>query len=166
MAKARSVTVLGLGNTLLGDEGFGVHFVRWIDRRYCFPKSVRLVDGGTLGYRLLDELCSCDYLIVVDVIKIDDVPGAVYRFTRHELEQRLPPPTSAHEVEFPDVLTMAELLGQVPEVVFLCIVPQRIGQMVVELTPCMQERFPALEKLLLDELAVYGVAPQLRTAYA
>lgn len=159
MAGANRTTILGIGNILLGDEGFGVHFVRWFSRRHHLPDTVQVIDGGTRGFGLLATVCDCRRLIVIDVIKTDDRPGSVYRFTREEMAKRMPPPTSAHEVEFPDVLSMAELLEQAPAVVFLCIVPQRCGQMELEMTPLMHERFPDMERLLLRELAACAEQP-------
>ena len=146
------VTILGLGNILLGDEGFGVHFIRWLGERYRVPDGVELMDGGTLGYVLLDTVCSCDQLIVVDCIKTDDVPGSLYRFTREEMEIHMPPPTSAHEVEFSDVLFKAELMGEAPEITFLCVVPERYGEMDLEMTATVKERCPDVARLLAEEL--------------
>jgi len=146
------VTILGLGNILLGDEGFGVHFIRWLGERYRVPDCVELMDGGTLGYVLLDIVCSCDHLIVVDCIKIDDEPGSLYRFTREEMEIHMPPPTSAHEVEFSDVLFKAELMGEAPEITFLCVVPERYGDLELEMTATVKERFPDVARLLAEEL--------------
>jgi hydrogenase maturation protease len=154
-----NVTILGIGNILLGDEGFGVHFVRWFDGRQRLPAGVTVVDGGTLGYVLLDTICSCERLIVVDCLKLTDAPGSLYRFTREELEAHLPPPTSAHEVKFADVLCKAELLGELPEMVFIGIVPERYGEMELEMTATVRARLPVVERLVLDELARWGVAP-------
>ena len=70
---------------------------------------------------------------------------------------RMPSPTTAHEVEFPDVLSMADLMGELPEVIFLCIIPECYGTMELEMTPKMTAAFPAMEKLLLQELAKLGV---------
>lgn len=159
-AEGMKITILGIGNILLGDEGFGVHFVRWFSEHYRLPEGVAAVDGGTLGYVLLDTICSCERLVVIDCLKLDDAPGSVYRFTREEMEVRLPPPTSAHEVKFADVLCKAELLGEVPEITFLCVVPVRCGEMELEMTACVRERFPAVEELLLAELAQKGVFPE------
>ncbi len=160
MLKDGRITILGIGNILLGDEGFGVHFVRWFGERYLLPEGVTAVDGGTLGYGLLDTVCSCERLLVIDCLKLDDSPGSVYRFTREEMEVRLPPPTSAHEVKFADVLCKAELLGEIPEITFLCVVPERYGEMELEMTARVRERFPAMEELILAELAQEGVFPE------
>jgi len=158
MNRKTSITILGLGNILLGDEGFGVHFIRWLSKKYRFPTDVEIVDGGTLGYLLLDTICRCQYLIVIDAIKIDDVPGSIYRFTRKEMEFYLPPPTSAHEVTFPDILLKAELLGELPETVFICAVPKTISQMNTCISDLMREKFGAVEEVLLKELLFWGIA--------
>lgn len=152
MTDKNLLTILGIGNILLADEGFGVHFVRWLSGRYAATDEVRIVDGGTLGYALLDVICGCRNLIVIDVLKAADSPGSIYRFNRQEMEIHLPPPTSAHEVTFADVILKAELMDELPEAVFLCIIPQKYNDMDMSMTPLMQERFPVVEKLLLAEL--------------
>jgi hydrogenase maturation protease len=151
------LTILGIGNILLEDEGFGVHFVRWISQRYHDTDQVRIIDGGTLGYGLLDIISSCRNLIVIDVLKVDDTPGSLYRFSKQEMEIHLPEPTSAHEVTFSDVLFKVELMDESPDVVFLCIVPEKYGDMNLEMTPLMREKFPAMENLLLTELSRLNV---------
>jgi hydrogenase maturation protease len=157
MEEKKNITILGLGNILLEDEGFGVHFIRSIQDRYRFDDNVRVVDGGTLAYKLLDVICSADHVILVDAIKIDDTPGSLYRFDRREMELHMPPPTSAHEVEFMDVLYQADLMGELPETTFLCIVPESYGSMVLQMTQTMIDAFPPMEALLLDELKALGV---------
>jgi hydrogenase maturation protease len=158
--KARShITILGLGNVLLQDEGFGVHFVRWFESNYQVPENVRIVEGGTLGYGLLDTVCSCDRLLVIDVIKASEEPGSVYRFTKEEVDAQMLEPTSAHEVSFHDVLCKAELIDELPEVIFLCIVPYKYKDMGLELTPSIRKKFSDVERLLLKELSSHGVTP-------
>jgi len=157
MADKQFITILGLGNILMKDEGFGVHFVKWLGGRWSFPESVELVEGGVMAYALLGPVCGCEHLIVIDVLKTDDEPGAVYRFTLAEIEPKLPPPTSAHEVQFLDVLCKAEMLDEAPEVVFLCVVPENIRDMEMEMTPLMREKFPIVEELLMKELARHGI---------
>ncbi|MGA2527368.1 MAG: HyaD/HybD family hydrogenase maturation endopeptidase [Smithellaceae bacterium] len=155
--KKEKVTILGVGNILLRDEGFGVHFVRWFSERYLATDSIKIVDGGTLGYALIDIICSCDNLIVIDVLKAKDTPGSIYRFNTQEMQAHMPPPTTAHEVTFFDVLFKVELLDELPETLFLCIVPQNYGEMNLEMTAMMQEKFPVMEKLLLAELSKLDV---------
>jgi len=160
MVKKQFITILGLGNTLMKDEGFGVHFVRWLGSRWRFPETVELIEGGVMAYALLGPVCDCEHLIVVDVLKTDDEPGAVYRFTLAEIEPKLPPPTSAHEVQFLDVLCKAEMLDEAPEVIFLCIVPENVQDMEMEMSPLMWEKFLVVENLLMKEIARHGILPE------
>ncbi len=165
MSERRRITILGLGNILLQDEGFGVHFVRWLENNYRIPEGVKIVEGGTLGYGLLDTVCSCDKLFVIDVIKVKDEPGSAYRFTKEEVDAQMLEPTSAHEVSFQDVLCKAELIDELPEVVFLCIVPNEYKDTGLELTPLMRDKFSDVERLLLKELSLNGVN-LLKSAHA
>ncbi|MDD5722146.1 MAG: HyaD/HybD family hydrogenase maturation endopeptidase [Syntrophales bacterium] len=166
MKKKNFITVLGLGNILLSDEGFGVHFIRWFSERYRLPDDVEMIDGGTLGYALLDQIGDCQHLIVLDAIKMQDTPGSLYRFTREALELHMPPPTSAHEVVFLDVICKAELIEQAPDdVIFLCIVPEAYGDLCLEMTVTSKEKFPNMETLLLKELSIHGIVPE-RTIHA
>lgn len=162
------LTILGLGNILLQDEGFGVHFVTWFGKRYSLPEGVQLVDGGTLGFGLFDIITSCENLIVVDAIKTDDAAGSIYRFTQAEMELSHPPATSAHEVEFADILCKAELIDQLPNTVFLCIVPGQYDahDMQVGMTPLMHERFSDMETFLLKELAALNIVPARKPGHA
>jgi hydrogenase maturation protease len=156
MSEKNYITILGLGNILLQDEGFGVHFVRWFEKNYQLPEGVGIVEGGTLGYKLLDTVCSCDKLLVIDVIKSNE-PGSIYRFTKEEIDEQELQPTSAHEVSFQDVLCKAELIEELPDVIFLCIVPYEYKDMGLELTPLMVKKMPEVEKLLLQELSSHGI---------
>jgi hydrogenase maturation protease len=157
MTEKNLVTILGVGNILLTDEGFGVHFVRWFSERYKPAEGVRIIDGGVLGYTLIDIISSCDNLIVLDVLKAKDTPGSIYRFNTQEMQAHMPPPTTAHEVTFFDVLFKVELMDELPETIILCIVPQDYGDMNMEMTPVMREKFPVMENLLLAELAKLNV---------
>ena len=160
MEKKQFLTILGLGNVLLQDEGFGVHFVRWFSGRYHLPDEVDVIEGGTMAYALLDIVCRCEHLIVIDVIKADDEPGSIYRFSQEDMLANMPPPTSAHEVQFMDVLFQAELLDESPETVFLCIVPQKYDEMALTMTALMEEKFMEMERFLLKELALHDVTPE------
>jgi hydrogenase maturation protease len=155
--KKKKVTILGMGNILLADEGFGVHFIRWFSGRYKPADNVGIIDGGVLGYALIDIICSCDHLIVIDVLKTKDTPGSIYRFNTEEMQTHMPPPTTAHEVAFFDVLFKVEMMDELPQTLFLCIVPKDYGDMKMEMTPVMQEKLPVMEKFLLEELSRLNV---------
>ena len=160
----KHITILGLGNILLADEGFGVHFIRYFEDRYILPENVEIVDGGVMGYVLLDIFDRSDLIIVVDCIRLDDEPGSIYRFTHEEFITKLPPPTSAHEVKFSDVLIKAEMIGELPEMVFLCIVPKEFKDMDLEMTRDLKNRLPVVDSQLIKELEGLGIKVEAKHA--
>jgi len=160
----KHITILGLGNILLADEGFGVHFVRYFEDSYILPENVEIVDGGVMGYVLLDVFDRSDFIIVIDCIKLEDEPGSIYRFTHEEFITKLPPPTSAHEVKFSDVLIKAEMIGDLPEMIFLCIVPKEFKDMDLKMTQDLKKRLPVMESLLIKELECLGIKAEAKHA--
>ena len=64
----RNIVVLGIGNVLWADEGFGVRCVEALQQRYDFAEHVQLVDGGTQGMALLSYVQEADALLILDAI--------------------------------------------------------------------------------------------------
>ena len=75
----KQILVLGVGNILLRDEGIGVRIIEQLQSNYCFSANVELMDGGTLGLRLLDPIAQAEHLIVVDAVQNGQAPGTLYR---------------------------------------------------------------------------------------
>ncbi len=60
------IVVLGLGNILYGDEGFGVRVAERLYSRYAFPDNVEIVDAGTQGHPLLAFVERATRLLLLD----------------------------------------------------------------------------------------------------
>jgi len=153
------LTILGIGNIGMQDDGFGVHFLAWFGNRYAVPDSVRPVSGGVLGYGLFDTVTSCDHLIIIDTVNVEDAPGSLYRFTMNDMQFTCPPSSTAGETAITDILCKAELIELLPLTMFLCIVPEQYRIPGTEMSPVMRKRFPDVERLLLKELAVHEIVP-------
>ncbi|MBT7209781.1 MAG: hydrogenase maturation protease, partial [Gammaproteobacteria bacterium] len=81
--------VLGIGNTLLTDEGVGVHVVNHLQQQKISPtvsSDVTFMDGGTLSFTLAEPIESCDQLIVIDASEIKTHPGDVKVFENDEMD--------------------------------------------------------------------------------
>lgn len=111
------VMVLGLGNSLLGDDGAGVHVVQRLQADPSFPSEVLLIDGGTLSFTLLELVESIGSLIVVDAMEFGADPGTVRWFFDAEVDQFLSAPTqrSVHDANLGDLMRMCALRGVLPE---------------------------------------------------
>ena len=80
--EAAEITVLGIGNIVLRDEGFGVRVAEYLRENYFFPDQVRILDGGTLGMELLRFVAGTRRLLILDAIRGDKAPGTVYRLEK------------------------------------------------------------------------------------
>jgi hydrogenase maturation protease len=110
------VLVLGIGNILWADEGFGVRVVEEFHRRYVVPDNVTLLDGGTQGLYLVNFVQETDYLIVFDAIDYGVEPGTLKLVRDHEVPKFTGvKKMSLHQTGFQEVLSAADLLGQYPE---------------------------------------------------
>lgn len=124
-----SVLVLGLGNTLLADDGAGVHVVRRLAADPATPACLRPLDGGTLGFRLLDVLARSTDVILVDAGQFDAAAGTLRLIGSDALAGHVTRcgRTSAHEAGLIDLLTLARLDGWTPKrLALLCIQPNRV----------------------------------------
>jgi hydrogenase maturation protease len=125
MADARQndpprVLVLGIGNILWADEGFGVRAVEAFDRRYAAPPNVTILDGGTQGLYLVQHVADVDRLLVFDAIDYGLEPGTLKRVEGEEVPKFTgAKKMSLHQTGFQEVLSAADLLGKYPEKIAL-----------------------------------------------
>ena len=156
--------IMGVGCTLLTDEGFGVQVVEKMEARYCFPSNVSLVDGGVLGINLLGVISSADRLIVVDVIRNNGEPGRVYRLEGQAIPERIRAKNSLHQVDLLEALTLCQALDKVPETVIIGVEPEDIETLGLELTPVVSRQVDTVIGMVLAELEKLGVPYQPRQA--
>lgn len=110
-----STLVLGIGNTLLSDEGIGIHVIDYLQQQYPAPKGVTYLDGGTLSFTLAADIEDADNLIVVDAARLGDQPGAVSCMTGARMDHFLgTAKRSVHEVGLLDLLDIARLTETLP----------------------------------------------------
>lgn len=147
--------IIGIGNLLLKDEGFGVQFIDLLRNKYTFDQNVRVIDGSTLGYGLLDDIFSLDNIIVIDALKTDEKPGNIFKFDSENLPVNLMKKT-AHDVEFIDVITMCQLQGHNPKIIIFAVSPEDCGNVGMDISPPLKNAMPRLETLVLEEIKMLG----------
>ena len=107
--------ILGIGNTLLTDEGVGVHVVRHLATHHAGEPDVTYLDGGTLSFTLAGDIADHDFLIVVDAARLEGPPGTVRCFEEEEMDRYLGrAQMSVHEVGLSDLMDMARLSDTLP----------------------------------------------------
>jgi len=121
------VVVVGVGNTLLADEGFGIYVVREL-RRAGVPEGVEAIEAGVAGYSLLDLLPGASKAIFVDAVEMGMEPGRLARFTPQEVVSTGDGKAfSLHQVGLLEVLELARALGQGAETVIIGVQPERVA---------------------------------------
>ena len=112
----KKTVVLGIGNTLLGDEGAGVHALRALEARSADLPDVEYLDGGTLSFTLAASIEEADQLIVFDAAQLNAAPGTVQLFEDDAMDRFLGSrrKASVHEVGLIDLMAMARLAGRFP----------------------------------------------------
>lgn len=151
------ILIFGAGNLLLTDEGFGVHFIRYLQQHYRFPEEIELYDGGTLGIMVTHMLEDADHVYLVDVIDAKGEPGDIYRYEKEDfMLGRLPIKMSPHQIGIQEVLTLSDLRDRCPDKVSLFgIIPQSY-EAGVELSQLLSEKLPGLAELVVGELETAG----------
>lgn len=146
------ITVLGIGNIILSDEGFGVRVVEYLQENFNFPDNVQLVDGGTLGIELTQFVTGTKKLLIIDSIDGGKASGSIFHLVGDEIRNHFSEKISAHEIGIQDVLTMLELTGRaIPEVVVIGAQPFSL-EAGVELTPQMKKLIPKIADMAIDIL--------------
>lgn len=108
-------TILGIGNTLLRDEGIGIHVLKALQARLPADDALSFVDGGTLSFTLAAEIEASDRLVVIDAAQLGEAPGTVRCFIDNEMDSFLGScKRSVHEVGLLDLFDIARLTQTLP----------------------------------------------------
>ena len=151
------VTILGVGNVILRDEGFGVRVAEYLDAHYDFPENVQIVDGGTLGIELTQFVTGTKKLLVIDSINGHAKPGTRFAIRDDDVLAHFQDKISAHEVGIQDVLALLEVTGhKIPTVTVLGVQPYNL-EAGVELSEEMRKLVPEVAEEALNELRKWGI---------
>lgn len=157
-----SILILGIGNLLWADEGFGVRVVEALNRRYAFAENVTLMDGGTQGLYLVPYVSEARRLLVFDAIDFGLPPGTLKLLRNDEVPRFMgAKKMSLHQTGFQDVLASAQLLGHAPEeIVLIGVQPEELEDYGGSLRDSVQARLDEAIELALLELDNWGVSWQ------
>ena len=168
MADSSHIVILGIGNLLWADEGFGVRAVEALHAGWQWPAEVELVDGGTQGLALLPIVQAASHLLILDAIDAGLAPGELAVFADDAVPAYLTAKKmSLHQTGFAEVLALAELSGQSPgRLVLVGVQPVELEDYGGSLTAPVRAQLPLALARALDILAGWGVYPAARQAPA
>lgn len=149
---ARNILILGVGNTLLSDEGFGVRAVEYLQANYQWPENINLVDGGTRGLMLMSELMECELAIVLDIALGGHKPGTFYLLDDECLDKSLSFRESMHQTSLNDILISCDLAGSRPQAMIFAMEPFDFQTVSESLSPKAQEALPRFCARVVEEM--------------
>jgi hydrogenase maturation protease len=157
------ISVFGLGNVLMGDDGLGPVAVRTFEAEYIVPPDVQVIDLGTPGLDLLPWLADVDRVILVDTVKTELPPGSVRLYEKADL-LRYPPTARVgpHDPGVKEALHALEFAGRAPrEVALIGVVPESTA-MCLHLTPTIQAAVRSAVVAIANTLARFGTPVERR----
>jgi len=160
------ILVLGIGNVLWADEGFGVRCAERLHDEWELGDDVRVMDGGTQGLYLVPYVTASPRVLVLDAIDFRDPPGTL-RIIR---DDAVPASMGAnamslHQMGFQDVLAAAALLGKTPaSLTLIGVQPEMLEDYGGGLTRTVAARVEDAVVLAIEELVAWGAHPARRAA--
>ncbi len=151
------ITLLGLGNILMQDEGVGVQAVRILEDEYELPPNLEVVDGGTSGLDLLPYIEGRDQLLVVDAVNFGREPGFIGVLENQEIPALFAVKASLHHLGLVDVLAAAKLLEVAPREICLIGIQPLSMEIGLELSELLQGKLELLLHRIITRLQEWGL---------
>ncbi len=157
------IAVVGVGNILFKDEGIGIYAAKYLEENYTFSSdTIDIVDGGTLGFKLMTYYSEYDKVIILDTVSIKDDAGSIYNLPAEELMGLGSYRQTAHEVEVVEMLEICSMLEQMADVHLIGMIPQDIESVEIDLTDPMKKSFDGFISTVLKEISTVGVTATLK----
>jgi hydrogenase maturation protease len=161
----RRVVVLGVGNLLWADEGFGVRCVEALGDGWDFSPPIEILDGGTLGLALVPLLLDTTHVLLFDAVDHRGAPGSLLVARDAEVPRFMTSSKmSLHQAGMNDILASLELLGHKPvNFTVIGIKPVELADYGGSLTEAVQQQVPVALQLGIEELAGWDIESRRRT---
>jgi hydrogenase maturation protease len=144
------ILILGIGNYLMGDEGFGIHFIQHLQKERL-PANVDILDGGTGGFQLLGYLEEYPVVIIIDA-SLDENPPGLIRLIEPRFAKDFPTSMSTHEIGLKDLVESLSLMGKLPKIYLYVVSVSDIAKLHVGLSKEVEQALPLLKAKLLRKL--------------
>ncbi len=142
--------ILGIGNVLMGDEGVGAFVAQFLAKQQL-PPNVKVMDGGTGGFHLLEEFQNADQVILIDAT-VNGEPVGSWKKLQPKFSSDYPPTLTAHDIGLKDMLDAAQLLGKMPKVTLYAISIAPLDHVQYGLSPEIESLIPEISQVIMNEI--------------
>ena len=151
------VTILGIGNLLMRDEGVGIHALNTLQESYTFSPDINFIDGGTIGIDLIPYFEECKKMIIIDAVDSQEEPGYITTLANEEIHYRFNTKLSLHHAGLSDVLSIIKLQEiAAPDMVLIGIQP-KIVKMGLELSDVVSDKMNNVLSIIIEKLEEWKI---------
>ena len=151
------IAIIGVGNILFLDEGVGVYAAKLLEQNYRFSPEIDIVDGGTLGFKLMDYLSEYEKVLILDTVSIKEMYGTVYDLPRDALMDLGEYRQTVHEIEVLGMIEMCQLMGKMAQVNIIGVIPEDIVSVKIGLSDTLKASMALLIESTIKNLHASGV---------
>ena len=161
---AYDTLILGIGNVLWADEGFGIRTIETLHAQYSFPQDVRIMDGGTQGIFLLPWVRNARRLLIFDAIDFGLEPATLKIIRGDDVPRFMgAKKVSMHQTGFQEVLAAADLADDLPEeLILIGVQPELLDDYGGSLRPSVKAQIDPAIRLGLEILNDWNITARLR----
>jgi hydrogenase maturation protease len=152
------IALIGIGNIMFHDEGLGAYLVKYIEENYEIPDHLTIVEGGTLGFKLMTYYQEYDKVIVVGTGSHEGDVGTINSESAREVMAKSPIKKTANEVEITMMIEICSFHEDMGEVQLVTMVPYDIIEVKNGLSPQTLSYMPKLVDAVIEELEKSGVS--------
>lgn len=153
-----NIAIIGSGNAFFKDEGIGLYAAKYLKENYSFSPEVEIVDGGTLGFKLMPLLQEFDEVIIINTASdTTKTVGEISIKTTDEFLDGALVKKTANEVEIAEMLQICSMAERVANTTVISIVPKDIISVEVALTSELESAWESYIQSALDVLNRLGV---------
>jgi len=151
------ITVLGLGNILMQDEGIGVYIANLLKINYKFEPPIQIIDGGTTGTDLLPYFENSDNVLIIDAVNFEKYPGYIKTIKNDEILVTLTAKISMHHLGLSDVLSVTKLLNIEPSEIYLVGIQPASLELGLEVSDEIKNLSEKILEIILTVLQTWGI---------
>lgn len=140
------ILVLGVGNLILGDEGVGIHAIKYLEKQNL-GLDIDLLDGGTGGFHMLSVMDDYKTLIMIDAT-IDSKEEGSISLIEPKFASDFPKALSSHDIGLRDLVETATLLGHMPKIYLITVSVKDISEVRMTLSEKIEKSLPEVGKLV------------------
>ena len=155
--KQESIVVIGMGNIIFHDEGLGVYLVKYLETNYELPENLTLVDGGTMGFDIMNYFQMYEKIWIVTTDSMDEKPGTIFHYSAEEMVLKKQIRQTANEAELSFMLESCAFHDEMGEVEIVGMIPENILDVKMGLSDTVISKMPELLDVVHRALEEEGV---------